>query len=187
LRYVEDDQDAYLAAAITAARTLAEEYTRLRLITQSITVWLDAWPMGRAKTWWDGPRSGPMSMFDEPGDNVELPAAPVQSITSVTTYDDADAATVWPDTEYRLQGGEWSSLRLKSGATWPTATRNGDAIEIELVAGYGDTGNAVPAAIRHALLLMVAHAWENRGDIGANMLAGSGARAVLAPFRKEAL
>ncbi len=45
---------------------------------------------------------------------------------------------------------------------WPMPGRDANGIEIAFVAGFGAQPSAVPEAIRHALLLLVAHWYANR-------------------------
>ena len=50
----------------------------------------------------------------------------------------------------------------KTGYAWPTTFQRDDAIKIEYVIGYGDAAANVPETVRHALLMLVAHYYENR-------------------------
>jgi uncharacterized phiE125 gp8 family phage protein len=59
-------------------------------------------------------------------------------------------------------------------------------IELDVELGYGATASDVPDALRHAIRMLVAHWYENRGlaAIGAStaMLPG-GLGALIAPYR----
>jgi uncharacterized phiE125 gp8 family phage protein len=46
--------------------------------------------------------------------------------------------------------------------TWPEVAAEPGALRITCTAGYGDTGETVPATIRSAMLLMLADFYENR-------------------------
>jgi uncharacterized phiE125 gp8 family phage protein len=50
----------------------------------------------------------------------------------------------------------------KSGFNWPVTQIRDDAIKIEYVIGYGDAASDVPQTVRHALMMLVAHWYENR-------------------------
>ena len=73
LRIDAGDEDALLAALITAARMFVERTLSLALITESWSLYLDGWP-----------RSG----------TIALPLHPVQAVTAVRVYDPDDAPTV---------------------------------------------------------------------------------------------
>jgi uncharacterized phiE125 gp8 family phage protein len=155
------------AAWVATARAYIEEMNNLAIITQTWRLALDRWPSGREK-WWDGVRQGSRSELYGPSSysDVPLPRYPLQSITSVTTYDTGDNATsitvadVFNVDTYRTPG----RIALRSGQTWPIALRETNAIVIDYVAGYGSAAGDVPAPIRQAILLMAASLYENRGD-----------------------
>ncbi len=48
---------------------------------------------------------------------------------------------------------------------WPQPGKVANGIEIDFTAGYGATPSHVPAPIRQALLLLVAHWYERRDPI----------------------
>ena len=49
--------------------------------------------------------------------------------------------------------------------SWPKPGRTANGIEIAFVAGYGDAAADVPAPIRQAILLLVAHWHEHREPV----------------------
>jgi uncharacterized phiE125 gp8 family phage protein len=61
---------------------------------------------------------------------------PVQTIESVTAYDESGSPTVIPATAYRLAPGKPARLEVVGGATWP-AVRARDGLTIVYVAGFG--------------------------------------------------
>jgi uncharacterized phiE125 gp8 family phage protein len=85
-------------------------------------------------------------------------------VTSVTTYDDADVSTVFAASSYYVDtAAEPGRVVLRTGSTWPTALRVGNAVEIVYVAGYGAAA-AVPAPIKFAVKSVAAWLYENRGE-----------------------
>lgn len=158
------DADAVLTRLIKAAREFFEESTGLALINQTRKLTLDGWPgvgYGDGLGWWDGVRDG--AMLGTAPRFVELPRAPLVSITSVTTYDEASAATVWGAGNYFAHAGERPGrLALNAGAVWPIPTRTAAGIEIVYVAGHGATAADVPSRFQLALLQMASHWYENR-------------------------
>ncbi|MGD9768829.1 MAG: head-tail connector protein, partial [Pseudolabrys sp.] len=61
-------------------------------------------------------------------------------------------------------------------------------IVIEVRLGEGDTADAVPAPLRQAILMLVAHWYEQRGVVApAAQEIPQGVAALLAPFRRVSL
>lgn len=158
--------DAEANALITDARTEIENMTGLAFITQSWRLSLDRWPAG-GEAWWDGVRE--MSITELYNRNtyqsVALPRYPLQSITSVTVFDEASASTVITVADvfdvdtYQTPG----RLTLKRGQTWPVALRANDAIQIIYVAGYANAA-AVPSTMKRAVKQLAAFLYSHRGD-----------------------
>ena len=157
LRVDDDTEDALLGAMIKGATENAELYLGRSLITQTLRLGLDRWPAGRAGLpWCSGPRI------------VELARPPVQSILSATTYDDDDQATVVDTAVYRLANGsnDRARLVLRKGESWPVSLRATDAIEIDYVAGYGDSSADIPEPIRQGILALIGCWFEHRDGAG---------------------
>lgn len=147
---VDDSADnSYVTALITAARIMAEQFTRRVFITQSWVMYMDAWPCDRF---------------------IEIPKAPLQGISSIVTYDDSDAATTFASSNYYVDLiSKPGRVVLRSTASWPDVDRVANGIVINFVAGYGAAPAGIPQDIRQAILLIVAHLYENRGDVSAEM------------------
>ncbi len=107
LRITHADDDARLTDMIATARTLAEQWLRRSLVTQS-------WKL---------------TFEDDISGSVRLPMGPVQSITSVTTLTSEEVSTVVSTTAYALSANR-ESLVVESIIT-------GYRIEVVYVAGYG--------------------------------------------------
>lgn len=93
-------------------------------------------------------------------DAIRLPMPPVIGINSVTYIDADGAPQTLADTAYRLfgAGGFDPFLRPAWSTCWPaTADGEPDAVTIEYEAGA-----ACPAPVKHAILLLVSHLYENR-------------------------
>ena len=95
--------------------------------------------------------------------NVRLHMGPFQSLVSVEYYDTDGAlqTATLTDFETRLSG-DFVVCQPKSGFTWPAAQTRDDAIKITYRAGFGDAGSDVPQSLRQAVLMLVAHWYENR-------------------------
>jgi len=160
---LEANEADLLDSLILAAREYVEEFTRRALITQSWTLVMDAWPQAKGDNlgWWDGVREGSISSGTQ--GFVELPIGQLQSVTSVTTYDNDNSSTVFASSNYFLDTNATpGQLILNTGTVWPVFTRTRNGIEIEYVAGYGDNATDVPGALRQAVKQLAAHWYENR-------------------------
>ncbi len=155
--------DAFVISLITAARQWAERYTGRAFVTQTWQMALDAWP-GVLDMDWDGVRQGPISSPASMS-YISLPRPPLQSVTSVTYYDNNDNGAVWSAGSYFVDTvREPGRLALRLGSVWPVPTRLTNGIIIQYVAGYGNDGSAVPEAIKTAIRQLVAHWYEHRGE-----------------------
>jgi uncharacterized phiE125 gp8 family phage protein len=167
LRLDDDTDDDYLAAMIPAARMQVEAGIRRVLIDQTWRLSRDDWP---------------------PGGVLELPVAPVRSITEVVVYDgDGEPITLGPGT-WRLDAGAPARLLLAEAP--PAPLRRIDGIEVDLVAGYGASGIDVPQPLRQAVMILVARWYENREGYAYGIVPSSIADAfegLIAPFRRMRL
>jgi uncharacterized phiE125 gp8 family phage protein len=145
LRIDGSDEDALLTSLITAARMVVERTLSLALVTESWSLYLDGWP-----------RSG----------TIALPIHPVQAVTAVRVYDPDDTPTVVNAESYSVDVlSEPARLVLSAGAVQLSSARLLNAFEVAFTAGYGDEASDVPAPIRHALKLLVAHWFEQREPV----------------------
>lgn len=187
LRIDGSDEDALIASLITVAREKAESYTSRAFITQTWKAYLDCWPVGKGK-WWDGVRQLPISEIQGEKQSLEIPMPPLQSITHIKTYDDADVASTFSASYYYVSvySGERAQkgrVTLRDVATWPVYTRNADGIEIQFVAGYGSSASDVPTQIRQAIIQEVAYLYENRNACEQDCMCCNVAKALLNPYR----
>lgn len=168
LREDASDEDALIQTLITAARLSLEAYTRRFFVTQSWRVVFDAWPCTVAEA-----------------RMLTIPFAPFQSATAIRWFDANDASHVIDPASYRApidpDGGRIVFRAAPSGAL-----RETDAIEIDFTVGYGAVANATPEPLRRAMLILVAHWRENRGDAQVRAMPDTAAR-LAAPFRRERL
>jgi uncharacterized phiE125 gp8 family phage protein len=172
----------YLTLAIKGVTDIAEKYLKQGLITQTWKMSLDRWP-GGARDWWD---TWHAVRTDQRAVYLELPYSPLQSITSVTTYDTDDASTSVTVADYFITDTNAmpGRLCLRSGQPWPTDTRNMVRIEIVYVTGYGNADTDVPEGIRTALMQAVVWMYEHRGDCDAgSAFVKSGAALALRAYK----
>lgn len=138
-REVASVQDDLLTMHITTARQHCEDITGARAITQTWELRLDAFPDGA----------------------FTLPGYPLQSVTSIEYLDengdpqDVDPSTLVVDTFSRPGSVSCSN-------PWPATQDTINAVQVRYVLGFGDAAEAVPAAFRSAILLVVGDLFENR-------------------------
>lgn len=172
-----------LAALIAGAREVAETLTGRALVTQSWRLSLDSWSEGAGV-------AGDLAARRCGRIAFPLPKPPLISVDSVKTYDLDGGAATWDAGAYFVDRAAVPGriVRLR-GAPWPVPARPLGGIEIAFTAGYGGAG-AVPAALRQAILLLVAHWFENREPVPPRTFGTPVPAAVyglLAPYRVRTL
>jgi hypothetical protein len=181
-RVTSTADDTLITTLIKTARQLCEQYTGLAFISQTWEFNLDRFPstQGSESDWHDGVREGLISQVDCQKRYIDIPIAPLISISSLATFNDAgdsatmDAAGYIVDTR-RIPG----RITLATGAIWPVNLRPANAILITFTAGYADA-NSVPALLKHAVLVAIGHLYDNRT---APPVLSEGAMQILNPFR----
>ncbi len=145
---VEDD--GLLVGYLIAARTHVETHLRRALITQTWDFTIDHdWPQER--------RAGVLR------DQIVLPKAPLQSVTSISYVDTAGNVQVLAANQYLVDAtGLQGRIDPAYGVTWPTVREQLAAITVRIVCGYGSNPGDVPESIRQAMLLLIGHWYENR-------------------------
>jgi uncharacterized phiE125 gp8 family phage protein len=156
-------EDTLLTGLIAAARQYLEATAGLAIITQTLRFYLDDWP-----------RDG----------LIQLPIAPLQSLESVTVYDAAGNPLAVPLSGHVLDAAA-SPARLFL-PTQPLSSRALNGIEIDVVAGFGNTGADVPDTLKRAMLMHVALMYELRGAVSPDMQPAAvptGYDRLVAPYR----
>jgi len=162
LRVDISDDDDLIDALVVAARRQVELETWRALITQTWKVTLDAFPAG---------------------DTLRLPRPPLQSVTHIKYTPKGGSLTTFDSDSYIVDtDSEPGRIVLYSGESWPGDTLQiVNGVEIQFVAGYGDSANDVPQELIQAMLLMIGHWYEHREEV----VLGSVARSI--PLGVEAL
>jgi uncharacterized phiE125 gp8 family phage protein len=133
------DNDTALQRYATLARQYVETTTDKALITQTLRLSMDALPSV-----------------------IYLKKTPVASITGITYINlNGNEQTLSPS----LYEVDLLSLvpRIKpiDGVAWPSTPSNTfNVVNVTFVAGYGASSSSVPEALRHAMLLLATH-WYN--------------------------
>ena len=157
--------DAEANELIEEARQYIEDHYGIAFFTQSWRLSLDRWPNG-SEPWWDGVRQGSITELSGGRPySLKLPRFPLQSVTSVTVYDEADddtavnVANTFHIDVYQKPG----RMTIKAGSTWPVALRSANAIQIIYVAGYANVDD-IPASLKRAVKQLAAYLYSHRGD-----------------------
>lgn len=169
LRMDPDDtsEDALLDAFIAAARIHIQNIYGLQPITSTWVMRMDRFP-------------GLTGI-------IELPRAPVASVTSIQYVDIDDTTQTLSSSTYQVDVNSLPArIALAPESTWPTL-RDGElnAVIITFVAGYGSTSASVPQVLKQAYLLLIGHMYEHREDTQPMALAQIpyGVKALLANYR----
>jgi len=163
LRLEDASDERVVQPMITAVRQFAEEHLGRSLMQQTITLYLDT-AIDTENPLWEGMRTAPDLNYYK--NYIVLPKSPVQSVTSVKTYNDSDTATTMAASKYYVDTSrEPARIVLRTGESFPTALRVANAIEVIYVVGYA-SAYAIPEPIRLGMFQHIAHMYEHRGDMG---------------------
>ncbi len=144
LRVTHNDDDAYITTLIKTARQSIEAQTGLGLISQGWSVFLDDWPENGV---------------------IELPLAPVLGIADIKVHGDDDTfAIIDPAHYYENKVSRPARIILRGSRSWVAPGRVANGIEILLTIGF----TSVPEPLREAILQLVGHWHETRGDEAAD-------------------
>ncbi len=142
LRVDHDDDDAVIAALIAAARGHVEALTRRMLIAQTWRFVRDIWP---------------------PDGRLRLRTGPLRSLVAVRVFDAQNNASSVDVASFVLDKAN-DTIAAPAWAL-PQPGRATAGIEIDVQLGYGATAGDVPDALRHAIRVLVAHWYDNRGQV----------------------
>lgn len=102
---------------------------------------------------------------------VRLFLGPVRSVSSIKYYDTDGVLQTATLDNFDVFGTEFATtIKPKSGYAWPSTQNRPDAIRIEYVIGYGSSASDVPEGIRHAMMMLIGHWYENRENAALDQL-----------------
>lgn len=124
LRVVGTGDDGYIAGLGVAARQEIERIQGRASVTQTRILYLDAFP---------------------DGDVIELPGAPLQSVTSVSYTNEDDVTAAFSSSAYRVDTESMPGrVLLKDGESWPSDTLvEVNGVAITYVCGYAPVTSTV--------------------------------------------
>lgn len=150
-RVDHDDEDAYLADLLAVAERYVDGKGSLgrAMITQ---------------TWqqWSGAKPG----------EVRVLMTPFRALSAVHYHDENGVLQEAALAQFEAVGTPDETLiRPRQGISWPATAITPAAIRLTYTAGFGDDPEDVPATIRHAILMMVAHWYDNREAVSSDTMA----------------
>lgn len=124
-------------------------------------------------------------------DTITLEQGPVAAVDSVSYLDVDGNELVVDSSVYNLDTtGQVAFVRLNSGQAWPSTNAANDNIKVRYYLGYSAVGdspqdNPLPASIKAAILLLLAHLYKNREATVEQALTTMplGVKALLASFQ----
>jgi uncharacterized phiE125 gp8 family phage protein len=171
--------DDLLAIYQTSARQWAEAWLNRALITQELLFSMSTSPPPTASPL--VPQSlivFPLNWPPTIRKPISIPRAPCVSVKSVLWGQVDDMQPADPDDYVLNLVVEPGQIILKAPMV-PTIPQQ--SMQIDYIAGYGDTGDPVPLPIRHGILLLTAWLYEGRGDV--NSEGPDAAWSIMSPYR----
>lgn len=169
LRIDHAAEDVLIGSLILTSRLHIEAALGIALISQAWRLLLDRWPRGSI---------------------VRVPLAPLIAVAEIRVRAADGIATAVPAPEYAVDAASAAPRIIRVASQRPDPGIAAHGIEIDFTAGFGTTAAAVPAPIRQALLLLVAHWYEHRDpiEIGSEAtVIPNGVSELLAPWRRVRL
>ena len=166
LRISGAGEDSLVTSLIASARARIEEAVGLALISRTLRVTLDGWPMAmNARR------------------RMTLPVRPAGSLVGVRIVRQGVPEDL--TAQFSLTPGRSARLNWISGVLpW---TGPGKVIEIDYVAGFGEAASDVAESLRLAVKLLVAHTYQSRGVDTRGDLLPADVAALVAPWRRVRL
>ncbi|MDX0897438.1 phage gp6-like head-tail connector protein [Sinorhizobium medicae] len=170
LRVFHNDDDAYIDALVETATALldgADGWLGRALVEQVWQYNIDRFPCPDSYG-----RAG----------RVYIPLAPLMSVDTVEyTKTDGTTAAITDFRTFGLGSTQPSYILPAVDASWPTTRCEPETARITFTAGYAEP----PVGIKHAILLMVGHWYENREDVSDGNLVEMplASKALLMPHR----
>lgn len=98
-----------------------------------------------------------------PPASVKLILGPVIQVNAIKYYDTNGDLQTDTLTNYEVLGTSFATtVGPKEGFAWPVTQDRSDAIRIEYTIGYGETTADIPQTLRHALMMLIGHWYDNR-------------------------
>jgi len=134
----------YIDTLIAASREQCEIEQRRAYITQTWELRLDCFPS-----------------------EIEVPKPPLQSVTSIQYVDTAGDTQTLDSSGYQVSTDSLPGRIMPAvDSSWPTTRESTyDAVIVTFVAGFGDAASDVPANVKLAVKVLVAHWYRLREPV----------------------
>lgn len=164
LRVESTEEDWIIQEFIEAATSQVQNYIKRAIITQTLELTMDGfadYTDEKLLALGAGVHTGSRSYLTGYSSQIDLPMPPVQSITSIKTFNRSNTESTFSSSNYELneQGG---AVYLNDGALWPSDLRDREAVKVRYVAGYGDSGSSVPKPIIQTIRSIAAEMYDCR-------------------------
>lgn len=179
LRVDTSDDDVVISAYLATATEAIKQHLRVALLTETFVLKADGFAYADADerliALGAGIHTGSRSYILGGGDTLDIPFPPLQSVTSVVTYDRGNNASTYDASNYQLdlQSGR---IYLNEGSAWPSDLRAQDAVQVTYVAGYGS--GSIPAPIVEAIRKYVEQMYDGCDGMTDEV------KRLLAPYRR---
>lgn len=173
------DNDVVIYSYLSTATEAIKQHLRVALLTETFVFKADGFAYADADerliALGAGVHTGSRPYLLGGGDTLDLPFPPLQSVTSVVTYDRSNNASTFDASNYQvdLQSGR---IYLNEGSVWPSDLRAQDAVEVTYVAGYGS--GSIPAPIVQAIREYVEQMYDGCAGMTDSV------KRLLAPYRR---
>ena len=165
LRVDHSDDDVKIASLIKAATAHVDGRSGILgrcLVTQTWELTLDEFPDGE----------------------IEIPLGPVASITSIKYRDASNVEQTLSSALYTFDDTRTSAYVVPVD-DWPATYDVTNAVTVRFIAGTAVA--SIPEAIRHAMLLLIGHWYEERNAVNVGNISSVlpfTVEALLAPYRR---
>jgi uncharacterized phiE125 gp8 family phage protein len=109
---------------------------------------------------------------EEIDEAIPIRLLPLQSVSSIKTYNDAGTENAVSSSDYFVDTGKIPRVILKSDSSWPSDLRWYSSMVITCVVGYGDAASDMPYDIAMLLKGLVLHQYLSKGRGVAQTVSG---------------
>lgn len=156
--------DAWIERNVSAARQWCEWYSGFAFATQIRELSLTRFPT-------DFGRGFYFHTYCTPWSRVKLPGLPIAGIESIRVKGDDGQYSALDETAFEVDLAE-GAVYPASGSAWPTVAGRPAAVLIRYACGYALDGESptpddrlvLPETARSAMLLVLRHLYDNKGD-----------------------